>query len=147
MIGSWSNLCIGLTLMQHWKWHKDKGTRSKVKVVYAIVWKNCFGYKSEPRRGRGGSSEISPPLLRSSGLSKNLFYQPLLTSFFLTTGYFAFSLLETLTLSFQSLHFSYVPYIGVKLLIWTTYSLLCRVMLCIMCMYRVSWATLQGILY
>ena len=46
MIGSWSNLCIGLTLMQHWKWHKDKGTRSKVKVVYAIVWKNCLGYKS-----------------------------------------------------------------------------------------------------
>ena len=90
------------------------------------------------RRGRGGSSEISPPLLRSSGLSKNLFYPPLLTSIFLSTGYFAFSLLEILTLSFQSLHFSYVPYIGVKLLIWTTYSLLCRVMLYIMCLFRVS---------
>ena len=46
LIGSWSNLYTGLTLMQHWRWHKFKVTRSKVKVKYTVIWKNCLGYTS-----------------------------------------------------------------------------------------------------
>ena len=90
---------------------------------------------SSPRRGRGGSSEISPPLFRA--IQKPLF-PTCLTSIFLSTAYFAISLLQTLSPFFQSLHYSFVPFIGVKLLVWTIYSLLCRVVFCILCWYAVS---------
>ena len=117
---------------------KKKKKRNKVKLIKNMaIFRSpytCFAvYCNSPRRGRGGSSEISPPLLRSSGLYKNLFYPPHLRSIFLSTAYFAISLLQTLTPFFQSLHYSFVPFIGVKLLVWAIYSLLCRVVLCIWC--------------
>ena len=39
------NSNIGLILMQRWKWHKVKVTRSKVMVKYAILSKVFFCYK------------------------------------------------------------------------------------------------------
>ena len=47
MFRSSSNLYIWLILMQYWRWHKVKVSRSKVKVNNAIMWKNCHGYKSQ----------------------------------------------------------------------------------------------------
>ena len=46
MIGSLSKSYIGLISMRCWSWPKVKVTRSKVKVIYAILWKTCFDYIS-----------------------------------------------------------------------------------------------------
>ena len=46
MVGSWSKTYKGLISMRCWSWLKVKVTRSKVKVIYAILWKTCFGYIS-----------------------------------------------------------------------------------------------------
>ena len=54
-------------------------------LLCALRWHNTQEvYFCHPSRGRGGSSETSPPLLRSSGLSKNLLLT-FLTSIFLPT--------------------------------------------------------------
>ena len=66
---------------------------------------DLFTYYFLFRRGRGGSSEISPPLLRSSGLSKNLYCPPHLMSIFLPTGFYAISLLEILCYLFSAFIF------------------------------------------